>query len=88
MTAVQPRYAAYCAAHGMNPDEMLAYDRGRFPGGVMAGYMIWFAERAIEFTAGLPGRDWLDRLHRVDPAAFDAYLRSFTRGQLVLGLSA
>lgn len=40
----QPRYAAYCAAHGRDPESMLLYDRARFPGGVMVGFMVWLHE--------------------------------------------
>lgn len=42
----QRRYVAYCVAHGaVNPDEMIAADRERYPGGVMSGYIRWINER-------------------------------------------
>ena len=83
--AWNPRYLAYCAAHGRGPDEMRAFDRERWRGGTNTGFILWFDARAQEFTQGVPGRDWADRLRKVDPDAFDAYLRSFA-ADLTLGL--
>lgn len=42
---MNPRYLAYCAAHGFrgDPDGMLAHDRERWPGGVMCGFVTWMA---------------------------------------------
>ena len=48
----QPRYLAYCAAHGMTPDEMMAHDRIRFPGGKMAGFLIWSRRAASAADRG------------------------------------
>ncbi|WP_156612446.1 hypothetical protein [Paramagnetospirillum marisnigri] len=42
----QPRYLAYCAEHGMTPEEMMAHDLIRFPGGKMAGFLIWSRKAA------------------------------------------
>lgn len=36
---VNPRYAAYCAAHGRTPEDMLAHDEQEWPGGKMCGYV-------------------------------------------------
>ena len=41
MTTITPRYSAYCRAHGRDPESMLAHDRERFPGGKMAGFIVW-----------------------------------------------
>ena len=35
------RYQVYAAAHGFTCDEMLTYDRERWPGASMAGYVLW-----------------------------------------------
>ena len=38
----QPRYVAYCLEHNASsPEDMLAFDRARHPGGCMGGFIIW-----------------------------------------------
>jgi hypothetical protein len=39
--AVTPEYVEYCKAHGKSVTAMKEYDRNRFPGGHMAGFIIW-----------------------------------------------
>lgn len=80
-----PRYLAYCAAHGRTPEEMRAFDAERHPVAPMLGYILWFHAREREFTADVPGH-WTARLRKVDPEAFDAYLRSFAVDGPTLGL--
>lgn len=46
---VQPRYAAYAAAHGHTPVQRLAADHKAHPGGPMAGFMIWIRQRWREW---------------------------------------
>lgn len=46
---VQPRYEAYCRAHGNTPEEQTEADRKRWPGGAGCGFMIWIGERLHEF---------------------------------------
>lgn len=62
-----PRYLAYCAATGgLSPDDTLARDRQRYPGGCMAGFIIWSSQQAERWRA-LTGRQFLD-------ADYDAWL--------------
>ena len=46
----QARYVAYARAHGCSCEEMLAADRVRWPGGKMAGFMLWVAEQWRAFS--------------------------------------
>lgn len=50
-----PRYVAYCAAHGVDdPDVMRARDAERWPGGKMCGFILWMRERKAEFVKAHP----------------------------------
>lgn len=40
-TEWNPRYIAYAEAHGRSPEEQLAADRVAYPGGCMAGFILW-----------------------------------------------
>ena len=67
---VNPRYIAYAAAHGETPDSMLERDRERWPGGVMAGFMLWIEKRWQEWhTAN--GRKIGDLVTEKDQESFD-----------------
>lgn len=50
------RYLAYCQAHGRAPEMQLAADAIRWPGGKMAGFMLWIQAQWIAYAArrGLP----------------------------------
>lgn len=87
MTGWNPRYLAYCAAHGRDPEAMRAFDAERHPVAPMLGFILWFNAREREFTAGLPGH-WTERLRHADQDAFDAYLRSFAVDEPTLGLAS
>ena len=70
-----PRYLAYCRAHGTpDPEAMLALDRKRWPGGVMAGYLVWNTEQwgAWRKETGVRTPHLLEEHHR----AFDAWLEA------------
>lgn len=41
----QPRYVAYAKTNDREPDEQLEHDRVAFPGGCMAGYIVWINGR-------------------------------------------
>ena len=78
--AWNPRYLAYCRAHGHpDPDDMLAADDERWPGGVMTGFILWIAERWAEWSP-IRKAEKPDYCHEVktddDHAAFTAWLGS------------
>ena len=50
----QPRYSAYCVTHDKTPDEMLAHDRKRWPGGCMCGFLIWMNAASRMFKDQYP----------------------------------
>ena len=37
-------YLAYCAVNHMTPDEMMAHDSEKYPGGKMTGYILFRAK--------------------------------------------
>lgn len=45
---IQPRYAAYCIENGRTPAEQLAHDEKEYPGGKMAGFLVWSSRRNRE----------------------------------------
>ena len=47
-------YRAYARAHGMSPDEMLAHDMQRWPGGCMAGFIVWIGGQKAAFRMAHP----------------------------------
>lgn len=57
---MNPRYIAYATAHGRDVWSMDTWDRGRFPGGYMAGFVIWLTARWEDYRA-------LRRIRRSDP---------------------
>jgi hypothetical protein len=48
--AVNTRFLHYARVHGRTPEEMLKYDEERFPGGKMAGYIMWIDQRWNDYT--------------------------------------
>jgi hypothetical protein len=69
----QPYYLAYARAHGRSPEEMLQADRAAYPGGRMAGYLVWIGSRVEEWRK-LNGRARHDSLSSADRQAFGAWL--------------
>ena len=47
--AWNPRYANYARVHGKTPEEMLALDGERWPGGKMCGFVLWNSARVHEW---------------------------------------
>ena len=68
---MNPRYLAYCRAHGRTPDDMLAFDEQAWPGGKMCGFILWMSEQWAAFTKLYPHNIHIrtDEIH----AAFDAW---------------
>ena len=47
---MNPRYLAYCAAHGWRtPEAMLEHDKKLYPGGCMCGFILWMNEQWSDF---------------------------------------
>ena len=72
--STQPRYVAYCVEHGAtSADEMLARDRIAYPGGCMAGYIVWISRKWSVWDAA-NGRGPNDYKTRGDHADFNDWL--------------
>ena len=79
MSDLNPRYAAYCAAHGASsPEEMQQRDRREWPGGHMTGFILWMKGQWAAWGKAAPGRgfrgvkrDVMAEEHRRD---FDRFL--------------
>jgi hypothetical protein len=52
--AHNPRYVAYALAHGRTVDSMLEHDAKAWPGGKMAGFILWNTARLREFGKAHP----------------------------------
>lgn len=72
--AMNPRYLAYCRAHGKTPDQMMAHDDEKYPGGKMCGFLLWSSARLFEYSAINP-KAFLDG-HLHDHKSYDAWLDS------------
>lgn len=49
VSRLNPRYVCYAKAHGRSPDAMFEADDARYPGGRMAGFMIWIRGQWHEY---------------------------------------
>jgi hypothetical protein len=68
-----PRYLAYAREDGLEPDQALARDVERWPGGKMCGFMLWVGERWREWDARHGhGQSHVRDAH--EHRAFDAWL--------------
>ena len=57
--AINPRYAAYCAAHGSRSvGQQKAKDRQKWPGGFMAGFIFWNSAMIAEFSVAHRGKGY------------------------------
>jgi len=72
-----PRYLAYCAAHGRTVEEMRAHDEIQWPGGRACGFMLWIGAAWQTWDAFACCGRRHDRDHARGPkehARFDAWL--------------
>lgn len=69
------RYLAYCKAHGeQDPEVMLQKDRVRWPGGYMAGYIIWNSNMLRKFLEYNPQYKLGDSLTKEGLQEYDRQL--------------
>lgn len=45
----QQRYISYSTAHGKTPEQMIACDKHKFPGGCMCGFILWIGSKLQEY---------------------------------------
>lgn len=68
-----PRYIAYAKAHHCDcPIEQMRRDEAAWPGGRMAGFMLWIAEQKRAFVKAHPEACLGDAVY--DQAAWDRWL--------------
>jgi hypothetical protein len=70
---ITSRYAAYCRDHSKTPEEMKAYDAGRYRGGPNAGFEIWGHSKMAEWRGTVGMREDAP-LSVTDQMDFDAWL--------------
>lgn len=70
----QPRYLAYCAVQGRAPEAQLAHDKDAWPGGSMAGFILWINARWTEWNA-LTGWPSGETHGKTQHEEFDLWLR-------------
>lgn len=46
---MNPRFVAYAASKGLTPEDALARDKKRYPGGCMCGFILWISRKQREF---------------------------------------
>ncbi len=69
-----PRYLVYARVHGHpDPDEMLAVDTKKYPGGKMCGFILWIDAKLLAFKKLCPDAFLHNNL--VYHEAFDLWLQ-------------
>jgi hypothetical protein len=70
---MNPRYLAYCIAHSKTPDEMMAHDIQRWPGGCMTGFLMWSGQKLAEAMKSHP--EWFLNSTLRNHTEYDAWLQ-------------
>lgn len=77
------RYVAYATSQGRSPAIQLAHDAASWPGGRMAGYVIWIGTELRSWKT-LRGLRHDDHMTDADQDAFDAWLSERYSGDLAV----
>lgn len=80
---MNPRYLAYCRAHGLTPEAMLAFDRERAPGGHMGPFIRWVGQRWQEWGVAHNRSAWSGHTAE-DHEHFDAWLQEIVDARLAV----
>lgn len=70
-----PRYANYARAHGRTPEDQIIHDSVDWPGGPMAGFILWHTDRLREAATEIPGAFFAG--HIVVHDVYDAWLTAW-----------
>lgn len=70
---MNPRYLNYARVHGMTPGAMLDHDRRQWPGGCMAGFLLWSRARLQDFMTINP-RAFIRGGNLIGHDAYDEWL--------------
>lgn len=73
----QPRFVAYARSQGRDPEAQLAHDMRKWPGGCMAGFMIWTGQRLAEFRELSP-ESFMAGGGLIDQSAWSAYTEGWS----------
>lgn len=67
-----PRYVLYARSNGKTPSRMLAADKKRWPGGRMAGFLLWSSTMILRARVEHP--EWFIGPSLWNHKAYDAWL--------------
>jgi hypothetical protein len=73
----QLRYSTYARDHGMTEEQMLAFDKKRYPDALLTPYLLWVSRKWFEWGKLHPGRRLYSRL---EEASFAYWLTQLLPG--------
>ncbi len=73
-----PRFARYAEMQGRSPEDQLDHDREAWPGGCMAGFILWCSANLRAFREASPQSFTAHSGALVDQEAYDAFLATTT----------